>query len=76
MSDRNEGRSGDCLGCGAPAGMPPAGPCIAHGTEYAVADIGLPVCRAIMGDGSGPAPTCILPMGHGHVHFTDGFFHA
>jgi hypothetical protein len=25
----------DCRGCGAPAGLPPAGPCADHGTEHA-----------------------------------------
>jgi hypothetical protein len=30
----------DCIGCGAPAGYPPAGPCRDHGTARAVADNG------------------------------------
>lgn len=31
---------GDCPGCGAPAGYPPAGPCADHATPQAVAMTG------------------------------------
>jgi hypothetical protein len=59
----------DCPGCGAPDGYPPAGPCIAHGTEYAVANIGQEICDVMRGDGSIPQPTCILPVGHRGPHY-------